>query len=140
MPEPFMNQTAVAIVGLYAVLNMAILFWLVVATSQLRRRYKVWIGNGGVAHLERVMRGHANAIENMPMTMLLLLIAALLGTSVVALHLLGLAFTAGRALHAWHFIDEKGARWQREIGFGLSGLATIVAMAALLSHACRLLL
>lgn len=135
-----MNQTAVAAVGLYAVLNMAILFWLVVATGQLRRRYKVWIGNGGVAHLERVMRGHANAIENMPMTMLLLLMAALLGTSIVALHLLGIAFTVGRALHAWHFIQDRGARWQREIGFGLSGLATIVAMAALLSHTFRLLL
>lgn len=135
-----MNQSAIATVGLYAVLNMAILFWLVVATSQLRRRYKVWVGHGGVAHLERIMRGHANAIENMPMTMLLLLIAALLGTSTLALHLLGVCFTAGRLLHAWHFIEEKGARWQREIGFGLSGLATVVAMAALLGHAFRLLL
>jgi uncharacterized membrane protein YecN with MAPEG domain len=135
-----MNQSAVATVGLYSVLNMAILFWLVVATSQLRRRYKVWVGDGGVAHLERVMRGHANAVENMPMTMLLLLLAALLGTSALALHLIGICFTVGRFLHAWHFIEEKGSRWQRELGFGLSGLATVVAMAALLGHAFRLLL
>lgn len=134
-----MNQTAIATVGLYAVLNMAILFWLVLATSRLRGRYKVSIGDGGVAHLERIMRGHANAVENMPMTMLLLLIAALLGTSVVALHLLGIAFTIGRMLHAWHFIEEKGARWQRQIGFSLSGLATIVAMAIVLVHVFQLL-
>ncbi|WP_019169868.1 MAPEG family protein [Pseudaminobacter salicylatoxidans] len=130
-----MNHTAVAAVGLYTVLNTAILFWLIVATSRLRRRYKVWVGTGGVAHLERVMRGHANAIENMPMTLLLLLIAALLGTPVLALHLLGIAFTIGRVLHAWHFIEEKGAPWQREAGFGLSGLATVVAMAVVLGHA-----
>lgn len=134
-----MNQTAVASVGLYAVLNMTILFWLVLATSRLRGRYKVWVGDGGVAHLERIMRGHANAVENMPMTILLLLIAALLGTSALALHLLGVAFTIGRALHAWHFIEEQGARWQREIGFGLSALATIVAMALILVHVLQLL-
>lgn len=132
-----MNQTAVAAVGLYTVLNTAILLWFIVATSRLRRRYKVWIGNGGVAHLERVMRGQANAIENMPMTLLLLLVAALLDTPVLALHLLGIGFTAGRILHAWHFIEEKGTPWQREIGFGLSGLATIIAMAVVLGHAFR---
>lgn len=103
-----MTQQAAAAIGIYAALNVLILLWLTLATSQLRGRYKVLVGDNGVPHLIRIMRGHANAVENMPMMMVLMLVAALLGTPVLVLHLLGVTFTVGRALHAWHFILEKG--------------------------------
>ena len=135
-----MNQTAFATVGLYAALNTFILLWLTAATGRLRRKHRVLIGDGGVAHLIRVMRGHANAVENMPMMMVLLLVAAALGAPVLALHLLGLSFTAGRAIHAWHFIQEDGAPWQRSVGFGVAGLAMVVAALGILAHGLRVML
>ncbi len=135
-----MTPQAAAAVGLYAALNVLILLWIAMATSRLRGRYKVLVGDNGVPHLIRIMRGHANAVENMPMMMVLLLVAALLGTPVLVLHLLGAIFTVGRAMHAWHFIVEKGERWQRFIGFGLSFLAMFLAAIGVIGHALLILL
>jgi len=134
-----MNQSAIAAVGFYAALNMIVLLCLTVATARLRNKYRVWIGTGDVEHLTRTMRGHANAIENIPMTIILLLTAALLGMPLAILHVLGAAFTLGRAIHAWHFISEHGPQWQRGIGFGLSGLVTMAALAWVLWASLRLL-
>ncbi|MEQ8479566.1 MAG: MAPEG family protein [Hoeflea sp.] len=125
---------ALAIVGLYAALNILILIWISFETGRLRGKHKVSIGDGGVKHLARIMRGHANAVENMPMFFILLSISALLGMPVIAAHLFGAAFTIGRALHAWHFIQEDAPGWQRAGGFGLSFLAQLVLVIAALAH------
>lgn len=135
-----MTSNGMAVVGLYAALNTAILFWLTIATSGLRRRYKVLIGDGGVPHLTRIMRGHANAVETMPMMIILLMIAALLGTPPLVLHLLGATFTIGRAIHAWHFVLETSRPWRRFAGFGLSALSMMLAAVGLFGHAVWMLI
>lgn len=123
-----------SVVGIYAALNMAILLWIAAKTGQLRGKYKVFIGDGGVKHLIRIIRGHANAIENMPMFLIMLVLAALIGMPVLAAHGLGLVFTIGRAFHAWHFIQEDAPGWQRGGGFALSFLAQVVLLVGLLGH------
>ncbi|MCY0094341.1 MAPEG family protein [Hoeflea ulvae] len=123
-----------AAVGIYAALNMAVLIWISVETGRLRGKHKVSIGDGGVKHLTRIMRGHANAVENMPMFFVLLLVAALLGMPLMAAHVLGAGFTIGRALHAWHFIQEDAPGWQRGGGFTLSFLAQAVLLVGLFGH------
>ncbi|WP_339760867.1 MAPEG family protein [uncultured Hoeflea sp.] len=125
---------ALSTVGIYVALNMAILLWIAAKTGQLRGKYKVSIGDGGVKHLIRIIRGHANAVENMPMFLIMLLIGALIGMPLIAVHALGLAFTVGRALHAWHFIQEDAPGWQRGGGFGLSFLAQVILLVGLLGH------
>jgi len=125
---------ALAAVGIYAALNMAILIWISIETGRLRGKHKVSIGDGGVKHLVRIMRGHANAVENMPMFFVLMLVAALVGMPVLAAHVLGLVFTIGRGLHAWHFIQEDAPGWQRGGGFGLSFLAQLVLILGILAH------
>jgi uncharacterized membrane protein YecN with MAPEG domain len=125
---------ALSAVGIYAALNMAILIWIAIETGRLRGKHKVSIGDGGVKHLIRIIRGHANAIENMPMFLIMLLVAALIGMPLLAAHGLGLVFTIGRALHAWHFIQEDAPGWQRGGGFMLSFLAQVVLLVGLLGH------
>ena len=125
---------ALSAVGIYTALNMAILLWIATETGRLRGKHKVSIGDGGVKHLIRIIRGHANAIENMPMFFIMLLVAALLGMPVLAAHVLGIVFTIGRGLHAWHFIQEDAPGWQRGGGFGLSFLAQVVLLFGLLGH------
>jgi uncharacterized membrane protein YecN with MAPEG domain len=134
-----MNQSALAAAGLYAGLNALILLWLTMATALVRRRHMVVIGDGGVAHLRRTMRGHANAIENIPVMLVLLGFAAALGAPVLAIHLLSAAFTVGRTLHAWHFSHAEAAQWQRATGFGLSVLTLGAATLGVLGHALLLL-
>ncbi len=97
-----MNTVSFAIVGLYAGLNALILLWISLATISLRSKYKVSIGDGGNKHLERIMRGHANAVENIVIVLILLIIMAALGTPSYVLHGFGIALTAARFFHAWH--------------------------------------
>lgn len=127
-------NTALSAVGIYAALNCMILFWLTNATGKLRRTHKVLIGDGGNPHLVRIIRGHANAIENMPMFFVPLVIAALIGMPILAVHILGGLFTIGRALHASHFIAESAPLQTRFAGFGISFLAHIVLVLGLLAH------
>lgn len=130
---PF-NAETLAIVGIYTALNMLILIWIGNATGSLRRKHRIAIGDGGNKHLIRIMRGHANAVENMPITLLMLAMAALIGAPAIAVHILGLMFTIGRGLHAWHFIQADAPGWQRFGGFGLSALASLVLALGLLAH------
>jgi len=125
---------ALAAVGMYVALNILILIWISFETGRLRGKHKVSIGDGGVKHLARIMRGHANAVENMPMFFILLSISAILGMPAVGAHLFGAVFTIGRALHAWHFIQEDAPGWQRAGGFGVSFLAQLVLVLAALAH------
>ncbi len=125
---------ALVAVGFYAALNMALLMWITYETGRLRGKHKVSIGDGGVKHLVRIMRGHANAVENMPIFLVMIVIAALLGMPVLAAHILGACFTIGRALHAWHFIQDDAPGWQRAGGFTLSFLAQLVLLIGLLGH------
>ncbi|MDH4985965.1 MAPEG family protein [Aminobacter anthyllidis] len=134
-----MDQPAYAAAALYAALNALILVWLTLATALVRRKHMVLIGDGGVAHLGRTMRGHANAIENIPVMLMLLGFGAALGAPAVAIHVLGVAFTFGRAVHAWHFTHEQAAQWQRATGFGLSVATLAVAAIGVLGQALLLL-
>lgn len=131
---------ALAAVGVYAALNMAVLIWIAVETARLRGKYKVSIGDGGVKHLVRILRGHANAVENMPMFFVLMVIGALLGMPALAAHLLGIVFTIGRVMHAWHFIQEDAPRWQRGGGITLSLLAQSVLLVGILAHGLWILI
>ena len=134
-----MILTAVAATAFYTALNAFVLLWLTAATGKARGRFKVSIGDGGHPYLMRVMRGHANAIEAMPVFLRMLALAALLGAPSLAIHSLGIVFTVGRVLHAWHFIQEDAPGWQRMAGFGLSFLAFLLVALGLLAHSVLLM-
>jgi uncharacterized protein len=135
-----LNLTIIATVGLYAVLNSAILWWITIKTGSLRSLYKVSIGDGGNERLTRILRGHANAMENMPMFFVLLTIAALMNAPLIAIHVLGVSFTVGRFLHALHFTADSAPGWQRQAGFTLSFLAWVLVALGVAGHAIKLML
>ena len=98
------------------------------------------VGDGGDPGLVKVMRGHANTIENMPMMFVMLIVAAAMGTPAYVLHVLGLTFTVGRLLHAMHFVKVDAPGWQRAAGFMLGFLAMALLALGLLGHAAWSLL
>lgn len=122
------------IVGVYAALNVFILAWLAWSTGKLRRQHQVSIGDGGVPALIRVMRGHANAVENIPMFFILLIVAAAIGTPAFVLHGLAAVFTAGRAVHAWYFIQPDAPMRLRVVGFAATLLPMLILAIGLLGH------
>ena len=118
-----MNTLGLAAVAIYAGLNSVVLIWLAVQTGRIRGQEKVFMGDGGNARMIRAMRGHANAIEFIPITLICMALAALLGSSPLILHVIGIMLTVGRVLHALHFTAGDAPMWQRMGGTGLSFLA-----------------
>lgn len=135
-----MDTLSIAIVGLYVGLNALILIWLSTSTIRLRGKYKISIGDGDNKHIFRIMRGHANAVENMCVVLFLLLIMAAIGTPVLVLHGFGLVFTFARLIHAWHFIQDDAPRWQRYYGTLLTLIVTLVLALGVIGHSIIIML
>ena len=129
MPLP-----ALSAVAIYAGLNGLILIWLIVNVTRVRRREGVFMGDGGNLRVVRAMRGQANFVEIAPLTLLLMTLGALLGAPTLALHVLGVMLTLGRALHALHFTQGDAPGWQRGAGALLSLLALLLAAIGTIGH------
>lgn len=90
--------------GLCALLIIALAFRIVV----FRRSEKVGLGSGGQHRGQVLIRAHANAIEYIPIALLLLLLAELNGVGAAWLHLLGGIFVLARLLHAYGLTASQG--------------------------------
>jgi hypothetical protein len=111
------------VTALYAGLNALILLVLAVRVARQRGISKVGIGTGGDAALERASRVHGNAIENIPIVLILLGLAEACGSSIVLLHGIGIALTLGRLLHAWGLTRSPNESFGRAAGMTLTWLA-----------------
>lgn len=128
-------MTALEAVGLYTGLLGVMLTAIAMGVGRVRMSEKVSIGDGGSLPLIRAMRGMANFVEFVPMTVLVLLGMALLGAPAIAIHVLGVLLVIGRAAHGWHFIQADAPGWQRALGAGLSFLVLALGSIGLVFHA-----
>lgn len=119
------------ITGIYAAIAALLVLLLALRVTLGRRSSKVGIGDGGDSGLARRIRVHANAIEYLPLALLLLLILELNQTQPLLLHVFGCVLIAARLIHAFGLSTSSGNSAGRAVGFGLTWLA-IAAMAVLL--------
>jgi uncharacterized protein len=125
MPMPQITALYAALLGL-----LIVLLGLRVALGRINGR--VGIGDGGNHELTRRIRVHGNAIENVPLALLLLLVAELTNVDAAWLHAYGIVLLLGRLLHAFGLSRHAGTSFGRLAGI----LSTWVAMLAM----CLLLL
>jgi len=59
--------------ALYVVLGAIFIIKFSLDVVKLRRQYRVSIGDGGVSDLQLAIRVHGNAVENIPIAVMLLL-------------------------------------------------------------------
>ncbi|MFV8783742.1 MAPEG family protein [Microbulbifer sp. SA54] len=122
---------SVKITALYAGLSALLILALAYRVVAFRRSNKVGVGTGGHHFGEVVVRAHANAVEYVPLALILMLIAEINGLSAVWLHCLGGALLLARALHAVGFIAGKGGyHFGRFTGTALTWLV-ILALAVI---------
>ena len=126
---------ALAAAALYAGLNMLILLRLSQIVIRHRMALNVSIGDGGDAALARAIRGHANAAETIPVTLVLLVLIALGGAPAWVAHVLGAGLTLGRGLHGWHFVHEGSSMALRSAGMAITLLVQVLAALGLIGHA-----
>jgi len=120
--------------GLLA-LMFVVMAWRVV---QLRRSSRTSLGDGGHAELQRVVRGHGNFTEYVPLALLLLGLLELGRVSIYVLHALGLVLLVARILHAGAFSFGPGHRFKWRVwGAGLTFAVLLVEGALCLAIALR---
>ena len=117
----------VPITALYAAMFGLLLVILMIAVIRLRRSLKVGLGDGGNHDLQRAIRVHGNAVECVPIFVLMLATFELNHGSNLLLHFFGAAFLGARIAHAWGLFASGGTSAGRLIGTA----ATMVLLAAL---------
>jgi len=114
------------ITGLYAALAALLVVILGLRVTLLRRSTKIGIGSGGDQNLAQRVRAHANAIEYLPLALILLLILELNQTQPLLLHVFGCVLIVARVLHAVGLSTSAGVSPGRRLGIALTWLVIVV--------------
>lgn len=114
-----------AAVSPYVGVNILILLYLAYGVVKIRRTEGIALGDGGKSHMQRAVRAHGNATEYMPMAMIGLVVMASTGQPTWAVHLGGLAFTIGRALHAYGLSRVEGVSFGRFYGTAITWVSLV---------------
>ena len=88
------------ITSIYASLAVLLIVRLSLSVIKLRRKNRIIVGDGGNEELQLAIRTHANALEYIPITLLLLLMLELNGAPAILIHLLGATLLIGRIIHS----------------------------------------
>jgi uncharacterized membrane protein YecN with MAPEG domain len=124
--------TPLPITSLYAALCGLLLLVLAYRVVQIRGSSKIGIGHGDNSALERRIRIHANAVENVPIVLILLGLAEAGGVAAWALHAAGATLVVARLLHAHGMTQSAGYSFGRFWGVLLTWLVLLALALTLL--------
>lgn len=98
--------------ALYVVLGALLLIKLSYDVVRLRMLYRVAYGDGGFYELQTAIRVHGNAVEYIPIAVVLLVILEMNGAEVWMINLCGLMLMAGRLMH-YYGLRNREVHWRR---------------------------
>ena len=113
------------ITGLYASILAVIILWLCFNVVKFRRGQRVEIGDGGDAKGIRYIRAQQNAVEYIPIALILFAICEINGGNTMILHALGVALVFARLIHPGGLINGKGATFGRFWGTAITWLVIV---------------
>jgi uncharacterized protein len=101
-PTSFIKKTIriTMITSIYASFSAILIVRLSLSVIKLRGKNRISVGDGGNEELLLAIRTHANAVEYIPIALLLLLTLELNGAPKILIHLLGATLIIGRIIHA----------------------------------------
>jgi uncharacterized membrane protein YecN with MAPEG domain len=120
----------IVITAIYAGILALIIVALGINVTVHRVKLKVPLGDGGNAQMLRMIRLHANAIEYIPLALLLMAIYEINGGWHAALHAIGIALIAGRLIQTAGMWSTEMPGIGRRIGQALTW-ASFAALALL---------
>lgn len=128
------------ITGLYAALLGLLIIVLLLRIVAKRWKHRVGVGDGGEKTLLLAIRAHGNAIETIPIALILLAALELNKGSALTLHIFGAALLLGRIAHAFGISRTAKVNPGRFIGTVLTvtviiGLAVANLLAFWMSRA-----
>ena len=115
------------ITGLYASLCGLLVVFMAIRVSYTRGKQKVDLGDGGKDAMLRAIRVHGNAVEYIPLSLILLFFLELQGSAPWFLHVCGITLLVSRLMHMQGLMQSATLTPGRLIGTGL-GWALMVVM------------
>ncbi len=119
--------------ALYAAVLTTLMIALAFRVAATRRVKRIGVGDGGSKTLLMYKSAHENAVDNIPLALLLLLMLELQGASALLLHATGSALVTARLAHAWGISHSPGHSRGRFYGIiatwillGWMGIANLV--------------
>lgn len=98
----------------YIAFSALLVLYLAYRVTMYRRSHRVGLGDDHNPAFAVEIRAHANAVEYLPISLLLLIALELNGLRGVSLHGLGVLLCVSRAAHAYGFITSQGKyHWGR---------------------------
>jgi uncharacterized membrane protein YecN with MAPEG domain len=91
---------------IYASISAFLITWLLLNVIKKRRSNRVSIGDGGNEEIKIAMAAQSNAIEYIPIALLLLFALEYNNANLLIVHLLGLLLITGRIIHAKGILSE----------------------------------
>jgi len=122
---PVVSAAYAAVLGLLAAI-------LTVRVIMNRVKTGIQAGDGGNARLGQAIRAHANLSEQVPLALLLIVLAEAIGTPAGVIHGLGGALIVARLASAWGLSHSLGPTTPRQAGAGLTVLVVAAAAALIL--------
>jgi len=96
------------VTGLYASLTALLVVVLIGLVAQFRRTHGVGYAGYDNRELMTLVRAHGNAIETIPVILILMLIAELDNLPLFWIHGAGIALLLSRIAHAYGYISTRG--------------------------------
>src|SRR5258708_31658575 len=122
-----------SITALYAGILALIVVALAINVTVHRAKLKVPMGDAGNPQMLRMIRMHANAVEYLPLALLLMAIYEIDGGAHLALHIAGVVLIVARVLQTWNMWNTPIAGFGRIAGQSATWLT--IAVLALLNLA-----
>jgi uncharacterized membrane protein YecN with MAPEG domain len=124
----------VPVTSLYAALLALLVVALAFRVGVARRARRIGHGDGGSESLQRRIRAHGNAVEYIPLGLLLLLLLELAGYAAPTLHVLGGLLLVARVAHALGLSKSLGVTPGRFFGILATWLMLTLAAVLLLAR------
>lgn len=116
---------SIPITMLYAGIVTILVVLLQINVIRQRVSGSVSLGDGGNKALERATRAHGNAIENVPLTLIMMAIIEGAGAPDMAVQVFGISLVAARLLHAIGIQREPDENILRLVGAALNMLVLL---------------
>ncbi|NVD08666.1 hypothetical protein FCU94_17610 [Vibrio sp. JPW-9-11-11] len=95
------------VTALYASLSALLLLWLAIEVIKQRRKAQIKYADGGVTALQMARSAHSNAVEYVPITLIMMALAEYNGAPLWVIHIMGVAFILGRLVHAKAILADR---------------------------------
>jgi uncharacterized membrane protein YecN with MAPEG domain len=112
------------ITALYAAILGLIVLALAINVTMHRVKLRVSIGDGGNPVMRRMIRLHGNAIEYIPLALVLMALYEINGGWHWLLHVIGIALIAGRLIQTW-------AMWGNDLPVPGRGVGQVLTWASI---------